>query len=231
MRPLYGGEVTWSSGQLEIRRWLHEHAVPLEGLYEAAVHIVATPAFPGRIHLAGHCVREIANRLPDYYPGVDLPKRKRVEYVNELDEIARQWQRSGLPTDGTVPAPTAAAAGEGAATASGLELPVKLIGRLSRLVGHHLASRVRKDAAARALYAASVQMGSPGEEIAPQVTQWMDVTTDFLAWTHARKDGKVPDASALEERFAVFERALLTLMGSVGETLDELDEILEDTNS
>jgi hypothetical protein len=50
---------TWTSRRLEIRAWLTEHALPLEGVFSAAVELLARPAVPARVHLLGHCVREI----------------------------------------------------------------------------------------------------------------------------------------------------------------------------
>lgn len=223
-------EPEWTQGRLEIRRWLAEYAAPLEGIYAAGVHLIEEKSFPGRVPLLGHCVREIRNRLPGYYPGAVLSKRSRLDYTGRLDGIVKQWRAAGLPLDGSVPPPPIS--GDGSPQApTGQVLPPKVLKAVSKLVADHAASRATKNDLARALYAAAAEMGAPDESLNPHVVQWMEITENFMNLTHLRDDGVIPDPPDLEEKFAIFEKALLTLCGSVAEAMDELEAILEDTNS
>jgi hypothetical protein len=222
--------VALSGSREEIARWLRQYAPVLKEPYEAAVVLMETPDFPARLHLVGHCVREICNRLPDYYPGATRVVRARVDYATHVRAIAASWTAAGMGLDGSVlrqPREGGLEASEPAA----IPLPAEIVEKLAGLLLDHSEASGTNREAARAVYAAAARMGGDEQVLAANVGQWLGLARWGVGVAHVRQDGTAPSSHDVDDRFRLFEAALLTLIGSVSATMDELDAILEDTNS
>jgi hypothetical protein len=150
--PASSSAAAWTRRRLETRRWLAIHAEPLEPLFAAAVEIAENPDFPGRVYLLAHCMRELCNRLPNYYPGAAVAESsKQVQYAQRFDQLLPIWEAAGLPHDGTVPR-TAGKATED--DGDRVELPIEIVRRISELVSEHVEGRIRAQHAAEQLFAA-----------------------------------------------------------------------------
>ncbi|HWB66456.1 MAG TPA: hypothetical protein VG708_06480 [Mycobacteriales bacterium] len=204
------------------------HAEPLEPLFAGGVELVATPNFPGRAYLLAHCMRELCNRLPDYYPGAAAGEAKQVQYVQLLDQLVPIWESEGLPVDGSLPR-TAGSTGD-AGTAR-VELPIEVVARISVLVSEHVQGRRRGAHGAEQLFAAAAQMSAGDQRLAPNVELWRRLGKWSVGRAHAPRRGPLREAADLEEMFEVLEIALASLLGSAAEAMDELDELLAEANS
>jgi hypothetical protein len=171
-------------------------------------------------------VREICNRLPDAVCGVEA---ERLDYITRLDEIARTWQRSGLGLDGsdfTGDTPES----EGPRRVS---VDSVLFARISALVGDHARWRKRPaDNAVRLFEAISPENRALRETLAPVIQQWVEIGGWAVGKAHDWKllDEEYPEGE-LRRRFELFEATLGALVRGFFQAVDELDEILEKTNS
>ena len=221
-------DAVWTRRRLEIRRWLEVHAGPLEPLFSAAVELAVDANFPGRAYLLPHCMRELCNRLPDYYPGAAVGDSKQVQYVQHLDQLVPIWESEGLPVDGTLPR-TAGASGESGT--SRVDLPTEVVARISMLVSEHVQGRRRGAHGAEQLFAAAAQMNAGDQRLAPNVELWRRLGKWAVGRAHAPRTGPLREAPDLEEMFDVLEIAVASLLGSAAEAMDELDELLAEANS
>ncbi|MEO7860432.1 MAG: hypothetical protein ABIU05_08300 [Nitrospirales bacterium] len=77
----------WTPQRLELKKWLGNKTPGLAEVYEGAVMMVYEHPVPGRVKFIAHAIREIGNRLPDYWAGKE-ENSGGLQYVNRLDEIA-----------------------------------------------------------------------------------------------------------------------------------------------
>jgi len=216
----------WTAERLEIKSWFEKNAPSLRPVYEGAVLLMYEHPLPGRVHFVSHAVRDIRNRLPDIISGVE--RAPRLEYTNELDGLAVEFRRASLPINRSLPVQQT---GEQASSSPGILIPIPIYDRIADLIKRHEDVYETNREAANRLFEA-VSPGSEGDKraaIAPIVKHWFDATEWFVRKTHVGKD--IRDEKGLDEKFAIFETTLSALVRSFFTTLDEIDEILEDTNS
>lgn len=218
----------WTRRRLEIRRWLATHAEPLEPLFAGAVELVDDPNSPGRAYLLSHCMREICNRLPDYYPGAAIGDSKQVQYTQHLDQLTPIWEAEGFPVDGTLPRVAGTVSN---VETQGIEMPLEVIRRVSELISEHIQGRRRGAHAAEQLFAAAARAKPGDQRFAPNVELWRGLGKWAVGRAHAPRTGPLREADDLEEMFDVLEIALASLLGSAAEAMDELDELLAETNT
>lgn len=216
--------------RIEILDWLRRNGGDsLADFYEATIRLISDVAFPARFRLIGHSVREIRNRLPDVIAG--RMRGGRLDYVSPMDAIAKEWERAGFGQDGSLPISDRAS--QTSSTAQpGITIPVKLYGRIGSFINAHLTARDKKSDAAIRLFKACDTNNRHGETLNPVISQWLDVTEWFMRKTHdSGEDPSSFDEQELQDKFQIFEASLRGLSRGFYSTLDELDEILEDTNS
>jgi hypothetical protein len=224
------GKVVWTAERLELRDWLRRNGASLAELYEGTVMMLYLhdPLLPGWSRLVGHAVREIRNRLPDTVAGKEVSKKKRVDYKLRLDGLAGVWPHAGFAVTAQTASPDAAPPVEATVT-----IPHEIHDRISELIREHQEARERPVEAAFRLFEA-ISPANKGQRAAlePTLNQWIKVTDWFQSIAH---DGGIPDGSRnVEEyrrQFQVFETMLSALIHDFFRATDELDKILEDTNS
>lgn len=228
--PIY-----WSPTRVQIRQWLEQYSVPLAELYKAAVELMFGKPFPARIRLIGHCVREIRNGLPYAVATERLPKRGRFDYQQAADKLAEKWRRDGLSLAGDAPGLDAAqdASEIPLSPDEPISISRDLFDSLGRFLADHEAVNVKQEQAAlclfEACFATSTSATVTGRHV---VRSWLNVTGIFMGLTH--ESGKAlsdSEEAEMRDRFDEFEGYLASFSRTFFENFEELDVILEDTNS
>ncbi len=222
----------WTTARREIRAWLHEQSPSLAELYESAVSLTFEVQLPGRVRLVAHCLREICNRLPDRVVVLDK-KGSRVDYVKEMDEIANIWQKNGFKLDGTIPNSGISSGVSLPSSSPDIVIPRELFLPIAELLKEHVEKSSTLERRAIHFFEKCIPDNQPyPDRLFPIAKQWKDLT-NWLA-KKAHDNGTVDadyDEQELLSRFELFESFLSPLARSFYSTTDELDEILEDTNS
>lgn len=220
----------WTLQRKELRSWFERNAPSLGELYEGALRMIFSEAFPGRVRFVAHAVREIRNRLPDVIAG---PKAGgTVQYKNRLDEIANLWKEYSIPLDGSRPAKVS----EGDALPSNddmVRLPYPLFQKVVSLVRDHERTRESRNEEAMRLFQAIDPNNRESEEtLRPRIQHWLDTTEWFVERAHDRgqKDTEMGD-DKMKTQFESFESALSAMVRKFFKTVGDLDEILEQANS
>jgi hypothetical protein len=220
-------EVPMSIFRLELKAWLGRNAPSLEELYEGALCMLYSQAFPGRTRFIAHAAREIANRLPEAITGI---KNERFEWQNKLDTLLKSWERAGFAIDGSLPETVTAA---NPSPSTEFPVPRRFMQEMAKLLSEYALIRETNQARARRLFeGVDTQVQGSREALVPIVTQWLEVTNWFVNAAHdsGRRDTTLSKGE-LEQRFELFETTLGALTREFFKTIGELDEILEKTNS
>lgn len=226
-RPLQS-ESYWSQDRAELYSWFQRNAPSLGELYLGSVVMLYGYSLPGRIRFVSHAVREIRNRLPDVISGVkNAPV---VQYVNELDEISKEFEKSGFSLDGSFP--SAVTVSETPST-NDILITRRLFKRISVLIKHHVDAREKPfDAAKRLFLGTDPENVHLGDTLRPVLKQWLKVTDWFMKKTHEpRVIDREVDFKMFQNQFELFEATLSALIKGFFSTVEELDEILEETNT
>lgn len=210
---------SWLPSQARLLGWLKQKAPSLAELYQTAVNELARQQLPGRSRIIAHCVREIANTLPDILAQVE---RTRLEYDKRLDEISEAWDRlaPGSPSiqttsvSGPVPSPREALTSEF----------MRLVGDL---IGKHKATREKSITIAGRLFQANrPENRHLGDALIPILRQWLDVKNWFVARSHENKTDAECDWEEFRRQFSIFERTVLTLGQGFFATVADLDDLI-----
>ena len=226
-QPVGPSEGYWTQRRLDLLGWFERNAPGLGRLYAGAVEMVSEPRFPGRTRFVAHAVREIRNRLPGvlarYKGGAQL------QYKNQLDDIEKEWRRSGFPADGGVPAGVTQTQ---EVPSGGVPVPRRLFLMIASLVRDHAETREKPMEAAIRLFQSLDPHGKiPREKLLPLADQWLDATDWFERMVHNWKirDEEV-DTQQFQKRFELFEATVGAMVRAFFATVAELDEILEQAN-
>jgi len=211
----------------EIVEWFRRNdAASLGELYDGALRMISDPDFPGRTRFVAHAVREIRNRLPNLISGITS---KRFDWINRLDALAEAWRRAGFLVGESVPP---SLINKETLPSSDIALPVSLFRKVGRIIKEHTEARERpRDAAMRLFEGIDSGNADFRDRLRPIIGQWLDVTRWFEKKVHDSgiQDSDTPEVD-FQEHFRLFEETLATLIRGFYSTLDELDEILEETN-
>jgi len=217
--------------RLDLCAWMRRNnAASLAELYEGAAILLFESKLPGRVRLISHAVREIRNRLPDVISGTRASGR--LDYKSRLDRINKKWARSGLRFDGSLPEVGFEPHSHNSPS------PDVVIGRdlfseIATLVKDHEETRTKPlDTAIRLFEACAPENQRLRDTLRPIILQWLRVTDWFMSKAHdsGYVDGDT-DENELVSQFELFETYLKALVRGFFTTLDDLDAILEDTNS
>lgn len=204
----------------EILAWLNRNAPSLAELYQGAVQMLYETPLPGRVRFVSHAVREIGNRLPEAIAGVE---EVWVDYKNRLDELAKQW-----------PGPPAVyLSGEVPPSSPDISISRALYLKVTQLIRDHQDARLRPGEKAMRLFESMAGGDQRAREtLRPTVRQWVKIIAWFTGRAH--DSGRIDageDERFFKAQFEVFERALAALIRQFFDTVEELDEILEEANS
>ena len=223
-QPLAPLSTPWTSRRRKLHGWLQEKNPSLAGAYEAAVRLLDTPAFPGRIPIISHVVREICNRLPDLVASI---KRDRIEYFDELKTIEKIWPTSILPSAKDYgDTPTIASED------SHVQIPRVAAMAVSTLIEKNH-NRMTNRAIVGELFAKVA--GANGHERAdlePIVTEFFNTADWFMGRAHLSNEPRQdPEEEELVQRFEQFEGLAHSLIRSVFATKKEIDALLQQANA
>lgn len=216
--------------QAAITRWLEsEHFVLLE-LYQSLCALIYGEAIPGRARLIAHCIREIRNIL---WSHIVAEESSHLQYPNEIDPIARDWDETGQYLDGLTgeDAPTITPTSTNANVQIGLELALKI----HRLIKQHNSTRTANIEKTIRLFE-NFQKSNPEGVTSLEVLarNWKSLTDWFLKITHERDrtDGDIIDDEFIR-KVNVFEKSMHNFATAPAffEGLKEIDEILEQANA
>jgi len=215
--------------RLRLIAWLRTHAPPLAELYEGALRILSDRAFPGRVRLVAHAMREISNRLLDYLVG--RQQTRKIQYGERLDAILVAWRRADIPIDAVGLSPAQRDQGE---QQPDVTVPRPVFDAVRALLQDHASAPREKhrELAFRLFEAIGSMDPALRDQLRPVVNQWLDLARWSVKRCH---DEGVVDgedySQELNERFTAFETMLAALVGGFFHTMEGLDEILEDANS
>lgn len=195
----------------------------LSALYRGASLLIQEPAFPGRLRLIAHCVREIGNRLPDAH-GAPVPPRWDPD--GGLKAISEAWANAGLPTDTEFATESASHV-----SAQDARLPASVLGTVQVAVAGYRAHASHRDRV-EALFAARDPGVAAPEARGPLVAEWMSVSRWFQRHAHEPYPFQEPPPdSELLTQFERFEGVLRGLIQPFYDTASALDEILARANT
>lgn len=217
----------WTNPRIELQDWFRRNAPSLGELYEASLIMIYDDNFPGRTRFIAHAVREIRNRLPDVICGAE---RGRMEYTNRLDELFRQWTRHGFTLNNTE---TQSITRSQQMPETHVPFPLPLFRKISDLVREHVEKReTQKERATRLFEAISTENQSSRDNLRPVILQWIEVTNWFVGKAHdsGAQDSDMNEEE-IKERFELFENTLGALLRGFFNTIEGLDEILENANA
>lgn len=218
-----------TSERAEIRRELARHAPRLADLYDAAVRLVQDVSFPGRVRLAAHAVREIANALPEVILGVRAGRSS----DRLLDDVTAAWLRELPAATGIEPALSDAAR---AIPAAGMAtVPAYVFERLDEFFRARAKSLNRSNAAEELFLWTDPLNRWQKAALSPVLKEWLDTTRWFVAMSKTPRtrsagieDLSEPhDEAEFQERFARFQKALRGLWGAFFKVQKEIEDIVE----
>lgn len=211
----------WTRQHRELAQWFDDRAPSFTEAYKAAVVLLHTPRFPGRVHLICHVVRDIYRCLPTAL-GVKALSRRSEAYPQMVESLADRWKKFP-PTE---------------RKSSDLNGPDVLVssqvhGAVRQLVEK---SAELKDQPSVGKQLASVLFRSLDRRANDYIDPWIITAFDseydfFMGRAHLRtKPAHMPTDDGLLAHFEAFERAFHSLIGPYFSGKEELDAILQDTN-
>lgn len=218
----------WTPKRQKILEWLRNQAPSLAELYQGAVQLLCDdPPLPGRSRFIAHAVREIRNRLPEVVAGV---KGKYLDYKTQLDDIAKEWDRNGLPLNEAMPI----SAEEMYINSLDIPVPHEVFRKVASLIKEHKEARERPEETAKRMFVALAPENKDLiDQLRPVIIRWLDITEWFIGRAHdsGRTDSELIDDEFVNS-FDFFEKMLGALIRDLFfATTEELDEILEEANS
>lgn len=212
----------WTKQRRELAAWFEDRVPSFTEGYVASVRLLHENFFPARIHLVCHVVRDIYRRLPGSL-GYSNTSRPTEVFPNMVKALVKKWEE--YPPPGNVDT-------DGASSGIQVSRQVfryveKIIEKSNEMasqpsVGNHLAIALFRSIDRR-----------DDEFIPPWVIDAFNAEYDFfVARAHLVLEmKKVPDDDGLIENFEKFERAFHSLVGPYFSGKEELDDILQSTNT
>ena len=155
-----------------------------------------------------------------------------VQYKNSLDDISKEWEKVGLGLNVTTPNPPGPIQPSSVLSLD-VPIPHHLFDKIASLVMEHKAGReTGKESAFRLFEAIAPENVHLRASMTPIIHQWYEVGAWFMSKTH--DSGKLDsdfDWEEIQTKFELFEATLGALVRGFFQTVGELDEILEDTNT
>ena len=213
--------------QERIAQWLTKRAPELGEVYGAAVRLMGDPEYPGRTRFICHAARDICNRLPDV---VDVLVLK-PNLHNQLNKLSDLWSRHKLQTV-ELGRLTPEEPQNADSTTREVAVPLDVFRQIDLVVkNHRLIPIVNRERATRMFETVAPESAGGSEVLLPQTDQWIELKHWFEGHAHAGLRDRTVLAAELQSKFETFETHLSKIAGEeFYEGVEELDEILEDTN-
>lgn len=222
----------WNNNRIQIYDWLCEQAPSLAELYKSAVCLMFERPLPSQVRLVCHCVREICNQL--VVVTIGTKSGGRLEYRKRIEKIAKIWVKKGFSIDdNTSSKSTITSEVDLPSSSTDISVPRDLFFEISQMIKDHVKTSSQLDERAIQFFVVLFPENHNFQDsLRPQVTQWKELAKWFVGKAH--DNGKVNadyDEKELLYRFELFESFLASFACSFYSTTDELDKILEETNS
>jgi len=213
----------WTRPRCELIKWFEDRAPSFKEGYVGAVRLLYMPLFPARVHFICHAVRDIYRRLPTTLGEESLPRPAEV-FPNMVKTLANRWEK--FP-----PTHSGKRSGQAGSDVSVSPQVYRYVEKIVRKSNQIAVQRTVGKQLAIALFHSLDRRED--EFIQPWVIDAFDAEYDFFVRrAHlAESIEKVPSDDGLLEHFEAFERAFHSLVGPYFSGKDELDAILQDTNS
>ncbi len=212
----------WTTQRRELVQWLDDRAPSFTEGYVGAVRLLHTPTFSARVHLICHVVRDIYRHLPAALGAKSLPRPAEV-FPSMVKSLAEKWEKFS-------PNETAKSERIGSDVVVSAQVHscvVKLVEKSKELADQPTVGKQLAIALFRSLDRRD------DEFIHPWIIKSFDDEYNFFVRrAHlARSWDRVPTDDGLTDHFEAFERAFHSLVGPYFSGKEELDAILQDTNT
>lgn len=212
--------------QSALLSWFIEHAPSLADPYQAAIRLMQDRAFPARVHLICHIVRDIYDKLPEIL-NRGYTRLQPSSLGGAIDAVAKVWP---LVTPDVLLTDTSNS------TASReqdiVTVPLLVVRKIEYLLEERRKGASQPsggDVLARALYERYAETHSvPPFHL---IRIFEDNRSWFVKRAHLRNAvGNLPPDDELTSRFDSFERTLYSLVSPHFTVQQELDDILQQAN-
>jgi len=212
----------WTTERRQLAQWFYDNAPSFVEGYVAAVRLLHSPSFPARVHLICHVVRDIYRYLPEAL-GATPRSTPNNAYEGPMNRLANYFKPLQLSetTEGNGVSPDVA-------------VSPQVYRCVAELVDAHKGLREQSrigDELARTLFRSLDRRSD--DFIPPWIMDCFHAEYKFfVSRAHlARRTDKVPTDDDLRDNFEAFERAFHSMIGPYFTGKDELDAILQDTNT
>jgi hypothetical protein len=214
--------------QGKIAQWLSGQSASLHEAYLSALHFLADQKIPGRAQLICHAGRDLCSGLLDVRA---VSKRVRADTTSILDEIASIWEKESFDAIGIIETAEPAPSAEKTASADAT-IPQPLMMLLRRLMQEHRRAEANQEEQAGELFRENdPASANHPEAVKPATKEWVRLRRWFIRYAHFGIQQITPDEQELQQRFALLESFILSVIRTFYENMEGLDEILGEANS
>ena len=219
---LLDNSLYWTKQRRELVQWLDDRVPSFTEGYVSAVRLLLALSFPARVHLICHVVRDIYRHLPAALGEASLPRPAEV-FSGMVKYLAEKWEK--FPPNETMKSKRMGSDVVISTQVHGCV--IKLIEKSKELTDQPTVGKQLAIALFRSLERRE------DEFIHPWIIKSFDDEYNFFVRrAHlARSLDRVPTEDGLVEHFEAFERAFHSLVGPYFSGKEELDAILQDTNT
>jgi len=203
----------------EIISWFESHQNPILGeLYRGALRIFSEENFPGYLQFISHAVREIRNRIPYIILG-DV--QERFEWTKELKNLEDCWRKAEVFSNRVT---------EEEQLEEAIPVSLNVCKEIDQILDRYRKNNETYENKMFRLFKFLQNRKTSEEVLRPIVLHWKAVTKWFEKKVHIGEKTSNIGIDEIKQKFIEFERMLYALQGNIYSGMDDLDEILEETN-
>ncbi len=214
----------WTLLRRELVHWLEDRAPSFVEGYVGAVRLLYMPSFPGRVHFICHAVRDIYRFLPQTLGAKSLT-RSFEAYPNLHENLVQAWEQfPAINNDER----------QNSYVSVRLQVLFRMRNAVRKIAAMDDKFETQRTVGQQFAVALFRSIDRQNDDyIAPWIFASFDAEYKFfVSRAHlAVSVEKIPTDDGLLEHFDAFERAFHSLVGSYFTGKEELDEILQETNT